>query len=125
MPAGQDGRGAGVEEAGPGDRSHGPGDRSEAAGPGDRSHVPGDRSLRWWPLLGLAALQACLAEVMTPAAWARMEAGAARLQAALEQVIAARALPWSVTRLGARMELQFCARAPRDAREAAEKEHCA
>ena len=74
-------------------------------------------------LLGLAALQACLAEVMTPAAWARMEAGAARLQAALERVIAARALPWSVTRLGARMELQFCSRAPRDAREAAAAMH--
>jgi glutamate-1-semialdehyde 2,1-aminomutase len=69
-------------------------------------------------LLGLAALRATLAEVMTPATYVAMEAGAARLQAGLERVIAAHRQPWCVTRLGARMELQFCPQAPRDAREA-------
>ena len=69
-------------------------------------------------LLALAALRAMLAEVMTPAAHERMSQGAERLQAGLQAVITDAGLPWSVTRLGARMELQFRAAAPRDAGEA-------
>jgi glutamate-1-semialdehyde 2,1-aminomutase len=69
-------------------------------------------------LLALAALRATLDEVMTPAAHAAMERGAARLAGALSAVIAAAGLPWSITRLGARMELQFRATPPRDASEA-------
>jgi glutamate-1-semialdehyde 2,1-aminomutase len=69
-------------------------------------------------LLAMAALDACLAEVMTDATYARMLEHAAGLQQALEATLARYGLPWSVTRLGARMELQFCARAPRDAQEA-------
>ncbi|MFM2055579.1 MAG: hypothetical protein RL456_3616 [Pseudomonadota bacterium] len=69
-------------------------------------------------LLALAALQANLAEVMTEDAYARMRQGADRLEAGLRGAIAARGRPWTVTRLGARMELQFRPDAPRDATEA-------
>lgn len=69
-------------------------------------------------LLALAALRATLAEVNTAEAAAAMEARAARLADGLTAVIRRRALPWTVTRLGARMELQFRADAPRDAAEA-------
>lgn len=69
-------------------------------------------------LLGLAALRAMLQEVMTAQAHERMSRGAARLQAGLETVIGAAGLPWTVTRLGARLELQFGAATPRNAAEA-------
>jgi glutamate-1-semialdehyde 2,1-aminomutase len=69
-------------------------------------------------LLALAALQATLDEVMTADAYARMLAGAAALEGALRRVIDRRGLPWTVTRLGARMELQFRASAPADAAQA-------
>jgi glutamate-1-semialdehyde 2,1-aminomutase len=69
-------------------------------------------------LLGLAALRAMLQEVMTAQAHERMSRGAARLQAGLEAVIGAAGLPWTVTRLGARLELQFSAATPRNAGEA-------
>lgn len=66
-------------------------------------------------LLALAALRATLDEVMTAPAYEAMLAGGARLAAGLQAVVDARGLPWSVTRLGARMELQFSATPPRDA----------
>lgn len=69
-------------------------------------------------LLGLAALRAMLQEVMTADAHERMSRGAARLQAGLEAAIGAAGLPWTVTRLGARLELQFSAATPRNAGEA-------
>ena len=69
-------------------------------------------------LLALAALRATLDDVMTPDAYARMLDTAAHLEAQLREVIARRGLPWTVTRLGARMELQFCASTPRDAAQA-------
>lgn len=69
-------------------------------------------------LLALAALRATLDDVMTSDAYARMLATAAHLEAQLRGVIARRGLPWTVTRLGARMELQFCAETPRDAAQA-------
>jgi glutamate-1-semialdehyde 2,1-aminomutase len=69
-------------------------------------------------LLAMAALRATLAEVNTAEAAAAMEARAARLADGLTAAILQQALPWTVTRLGARMELQFRADAPRDAEEA-------
>jgi glutamate-1-semialdehyde 2,1-aminomutase len=48
----------------------------------------------------------------------RMDETARRLQKAIEAVIARAGAPWSVTRLGTRMELQFCTRPLRDAQEA-------
>ncbi|WP_119154458.1 transaminase [Caldimonas tepidiphila] len=70
------------------------------------------------PLLGVAALHATLAELMTPETHAAMERGARALEAGLQGLIAGFALPWSVARLGARMELQFCDRPPADAAQA-------
>lgn len=65
-------------------------------------------------LLALASLRANLAEVMTAEAYERMLTQASRLERALAAVIERRRLGWNVTRLGARMELQFCAAPPTD-----------
>ncbi len=69
-------------------------------------------------LLGIAALRATLEDVATPAAYDHMLAAAQRLEDGLRAQIAAYALPWCVTRVGARCEFQFCADAPRNGREA-------
>ncbi|GAB4120722.1 MAG: aspartate aminotransferase family protein [Rubrivivax sp.] len=89
--------------------------RAKAAAPEGHSGIGTTLSAS---LLALAALRATLAQVMTPAAHAAMERGAARLAAGLEAVIAGAGLPWCITRLGARMELQFRATPPRDAGQA-------
>ena len=65
--------------------------------------------------MGLAAIAATLQHLATPAAYAAMLAGAEALVAGLNQVIAARALPWCVVRMGARAEIVFAAEPPRDA----------
>lgn len=69
-------------------------------------------------LLAMAALDAALHEVATPAAHAAMDAGAAALEAALGEAIGRAGRAWTVTRLGARLEIQFSAERPRDAAEA-------
>lgn len=61
--------------------------------------------------LALACLRATLERVMTPAAYAHMEALAARLEAGLAAVIADQRLPWHVVRVGARVEF-ICAPGP-------------
>lgn len=61
--------------------------------------------------LQLAALLATLTEVMTPAAYARMDRGAARLTVGLSQAITQAGLPWHVVRVGARVEF-ICAPGP-------------
>jgi glutamate-1-semialdehyde 2,1-aminomutase len=58
-----------------------------------------------------ACLRATLAEVMTPAAYAHMEAGAARLEAGLADAITRHGAPWHVVRVGARVEF-ICAPGP-------------
>jgi glutamate-1-semialdehyde 2,1-aminomutase len=58
-----------------------------------------------------ACLRATLAEVMTEAAYAHMEQGAARLAAGLAAVIASHDAPWHVVRVGARVEF-ICAPGP-------------
>ncbi len=72
--------------------------------------------------LQLACLRACLAEVMTDAAYGAMLRQAARIAAGLEEAIAALGLDWHVARVGARLEVVF-RRAPlrnaADARAAA------
>ncbi len=68
--------------------------------------------------LSLAALRANLSVVMTAQAYAAMEPVAEYLAEGLATAIAARRLPWSVTRLGARSEFQFCATPPKNGREA-------
>ncbi|MBS0376291.1 MAG: aspartate aminotransferase family protein [Proteobacteria bacterium] len=69
--------------------------------------------------LAMATMHATLAEVMTPAAYAHMEALAVRLAAGLAGVIDGRGLPWHVARVGARVEF-ICAPGPlRNGSEAA------
>lgn len=58
-----------------------------------------------------ACLRATLAEVMTPDAYRRMEAGAARLEKGLAKAISRYGAPWHVVRVGARVEF-ICAPAP-------------
>ena len=70
-------------------------------------------------LLQLAALRANLDAVMTAGNHARMAAMSAKLAAALRAIVAAHGLAWTVTELGARLELQYGPRAPRTGREAA------
>ena len=54
--------------------------------------------------LQFAAMRATLAEVMTPANYAHMEAGAERLCAGLAAAIARHGAPWHAVRVGARVE---------------------
>ncbi|MFO1410343.1 MAG: transaminase [Steroidobacteraceae bacterium] len=68
-------------------------------------------------LLALAALEATLSELMTPAAYTRMERLALRLELGLEALLRARAAGWHVARVGARLELGFGAAPPRNAVE--------
>lgn len=67
--------------------------------------------------LAMAAMRTMLTEVMTDAAYDRMQAGAARLVSGLEGVIARRAVGWTPVRVGARVELVFAPVAPRNALE--------
>lgn len=62
--------------------------------------------------LSLAAARACLAEVLTPAAFVAMEALASRLSAQVRATIARHDLPWSLSQLGARAEYRFADPAP-------------
>jgi glutamate-1-semialdehyde 2,1-aminomutase len=70
-----------------------------------------------------ACLEATLREVATPAAFAKMLAGAERLATGLSSVIEAAELPWHVVRVGARVEF-ICAPGPlRNGTEAAAAHH--
>jgi len=68
--------------------------------------------------LAMAALNATLNEVMTPAAYAHMIEHAVMLEEGLEEAFRADGWPFSVSRIGARLELMFRAQAPRNAVEA-------
>jgi glutamate-1-semialdehyde 2,1-aminomutase len=67
--------------------------------------------------LTLAALEAALTHLHTEANYAHMLAIAALLQDGLVKRLRAANRPWTVTRLGARLELQFMPRAPRHAQD--------
>jgi glutamate-1-semialdehyde 2,1-aminomutase len=69
-------------------------------------------------LLAFAALRASLSSLMTASVYAGMLDTAARLQHTIEAVVEQAGAPWSVSRLGTRMELQFCAAPPQDAQQA-------
>ncbi len=68
--------------------------------------------------LALAAMRACLTEVMTPAAYDHMLPLAAHLAGRLHDVIAANALDWHVTQVGARGEFICSPTAPRNGTQA-------
>ncbi len=67
--------------------------------------------------LTLAALDAALTHLHTEASYRHMLALASTLEQGLVQRIAAAQRPWTVTRLGARMELQFMPHTPRHAQD--------
>lgn len=67
--------------------------------------------------LTLAALQASLEHLHTAANYAHMLDLASVLERGLRERIAAAGNPWTVTRLGARMELQFMPHTPRNAQD--------
>ncbi|GBF56842.1 glutamate-1-semialdehyde 2,1-aminomutase [Candidatus Phycosocius bacilliformis] len=67
--------------------------------------------------LQMAALRACLGEVMTETTYAGMIASAIGLEDALNTLIKVRGLPWSVIRLGARLETVFAPDLPTNAVE--------
>lgn len=69
-------------------------------------------------MMTLAAIHATLTKVATEAAYQHMLALARLLDHQLNAVINANNLSWNITRLGARLELQFCASAPTNAAEA-------
>ncbi|MQA07893.1 MAG: aminotransferase class III-fold pyridoxal phosphate-dependent enzyme [Pseudonocardiaceae bacterium] len=68
--------------------------------------------------LTLRALRTTLGEVMTDDAYRHMGALAEQFDTGVAQVIADHRLPWHVTRLGARVEYLFSARAPHNGGEA-------
>lgn len=65
--------------------------------------------------LQMAALKACLSEVMTPATYDDMIASAIALEEAINAVIADFGLGWCVVRLGARLETIFAPAVPMNA----------
>ncbi len=69
--------------------------------------------------LSLAAVRATLGEVLTDDAFAHMIELAERFETGVAETIAARALPWSITRLGCRAEYMFAADPPHTGAEAA------
>jgi len=70
--------------------------------------------------LSLAAMRATLSDVLTDAAYAKMQPLADLWADGVEEVIRECNLPWSVNRLGIRAEYIFNTRAPRTGREAAD-----
>jgi len=68
-------------------------------------------------MMTLAAIHATLTEVATEVAYQHMLALAETLALQLSTMIKTRKLPWNITRLGARLELQFCATSPTNAVE--------
>jgi len=63
-------------------------------------------------------IRANLSEVMTESAYAGMLRWAGILGGRLQNSIADHSAPWSVTRMGSRLEFQFCEALPRTGREA-------
>jgi glutamate-1-semialdehyde 2,1-aminomutase len=68
--------------------------------------------------LSLAAVRATLGEVLTEEAYVRMIGLAERYEEAVAAVISERGLPWTVTRLGCRVEYMFSPEPPRTGGEA-------
>lgn len=61
-------------------------------------------------ILTLAAMRACLSEVMTADAYAHMTSLAEKLATGLREAVTRHKLPWTVTQIGARAELVFAPR---------------
>jgi glutamate-1-semialdehyde 2,1-aminomutase len=64
--------------------------------------------------LTVAAMRAVLGEVLVPRNYAAMIANAGRLAAGARAIVKANGLPWHVTEIGARVEIMFMAKPPRN-----------
>jgi glutamate-1-semialdehyde 2,1-aminomutase len=69
-------------------------------------------------MMTLAAIHATLTEVATEAAYKQMLTLARLLEQQLNNTLSAHNLPWNISRMGARLELQFCATPPKNAQQA-------
>lgn len=69
-------------------------------------------------MMTLAAIHATLTNVATEAAYEHILMLAEQLAHQLTEVIGIYQLPWNISRMGARLELQFCAKSPSNAAEA-------
>ena len=69
-------------------------------------------------MMTLAAIHATLTEVATEDAYSHMLALAEVLEHHLNALIKVHNLPWNISRMGARLELQFCEKPPINAAEA-------
>ena len=69
-------------------------------------------------MMTLAAIYATLTETATEAAYRHMLALAQLLEHELNEAISAHNLPWNISRMGARLELQFCEYPPSNAAQA-------
>jgi glutamate-1-semialdehyde 2,1-aminomutase len=69
-------------------------------------------------MMTLAAVEATLTKTATKAAYSHMLALAATLESQLTKTIKAHNLAWNISRMGARLELQFCEKPPTNAAQA-------
>jgi glutamate-1-semialdehyde 2,1-aminomutase len=74
-------------------------------------------------MMTLAAIHATLTEVATEATYKHILALARLLEQKLNNAINAHKLPWNISRMGARLELQFCATSPQNAAQAREAQN--
>jgi glutamate-1-semialdehyde 2,1-aminomutase len=74
-------------------------------------------------MMTLAAMHATLTEVATEAAYQHMLSLATSLEKQLTNLIKSKNLAWNITRLGARLELQFCKESPSTAQQAREAQN--
>lgn len=88
-----------------------------AGGAGGHGHSGMGTTLSGNPV-AIACLEAALAELHTEATYARMFTAAGALQAGIEALLARHRRPWCVTRIGARLEIQFRPTPPRTGAEA-------
>jgi glutamate-1-semialdehyde aminotransferase len=95
------------------------GERVSAAIPVEESDIGGIGGTLAGYALSMAAIRATLGEVLTEDAFARMLPLGERWAAGVDAAIAARGVPWHVTRLGARAEYHFMANPPRTGAEQA------
>ena len=74
-------------------------------------------------MMTLAAIYATLTEVATESAYQHMLVLASLLEQQLTTSIKSHNLAWNISRMGARLELQFCAKPPSNAAEAREAQN--
>ena len=74
-------------------------------------------------MMTLAAIYATLTEVATESAYQHILALASLLEQQLTTSIRSHNLAWNISRMGARLELQFCAKPPSNAAEAREAQN--